>query len=173
MSKSEQWRDVVGYEGAYQVSNLGRVRSVDRIVIDALGRRYALKGQLLRPRMTRKYGYLAVTLFNRGARHPARIHRLVATAWIGPCPDGQQVRHGSDGRLDNSVSNLCYGTRSEDGFDKRRDGTHGGRTVRRGDGIEFMSMAVAAEESGCDRQGIWNTCNGKYRTAGGYGWEYV
>lgn len=55
----------------------------------------------------------------------------------------------------------------------RRDGTHTGRPVRRSDGIEFISMSVAAEETGCWCQHIWKVCNGRLKTTGGYGWEYL
>lgn len=168
----EKWRDVVGYSGYYQVSDLGRVRSVDRVVRDKRGGPRKLKGRFLRPRPD-KSGHLAVVLCNEGNQRTIYVHRVVAAAWIGPCPDGQQVKHGPNGVADNSVANLCYGTRSEDGLDKRRDGTHGGRADRRSDGKEFINMRVAAEETGCDYRGIWNVCNGKNKTAGGYGWEYV
>lgn len=94
-------------------------------------------------------------------------------AWIGPCPEGQQIRHGPNGVTDNSVSNLCYGTRSEDQYDRRRDGTHGGRSVKRSDGAEFISMAIAAEESGCGSSNICKVCRGKAQTAGGYKWKYI
>ena len=118
-------------------------------------------------------GHLAVHLYRKGIRQTIYVHQLVAAAWIGPRPSGQQVRHGSSGKLDNSVSNLCYGTQSEDGLDRRRDGTHHGRAVRRSDGVEFINMAIAAEETGCWDQTIWAVCNRRCNTAGGYGWEYV
>ena len=127
----------------------------------------------MRPCLNSRYGHLGIHLSKNGVERIIRVHQLVATAWIGPCPEGQQVRHGPNGVTDNSVSNLCYGTPSEDGFDKRRDGTHGGRAVRRSDGIEFINMRVAAEEIGCKYQNIWRVCNGKRKTTGGYGWEYI
>jgi len=173
MYESEQWRNVVGYEGYYQVSNMGRVRSVDRVVTDTLGRQRAWKGKILRTAMGNQYKHFAVSLRKRGTSKTTYIHQIVAMAWIGPCPNGKQVRHGPNGKLDNSVSNLCYGTWSEQHLDKRRDGTHGGRPVRRNDGIEFISMAVAAEETGCRASNIWRVCNGKRNTAGRYSWEYI
>lgn len=169
----EQWKDVIGYEGYYQVSNLGRVRSVDRVVRGRQNSTKKLKGRILQSLPINGYGYLIVNLYKNGTKRTDRVHQLVARAWIGPCPNGQQVRHGPNGKLDNSVFNLCYGTRSEDGLDKRRDGTHGGRPVRRSDGIKFINMHVAAEETGCRYQHIWAVCNGQQKTAGGYGWEYI
>jgi hypothetical protein len=55
------------------------------------------------------------------------IHKLVAEAFIGPCPEGQEVRHGPKGYADNSVGNLCYGTHAENMADMVRDGTRTGR----------------------------------------------
>lgn len=117
--------------------------------------------------------YLSVALSEGGKRTTKQVHRLVAEAWIGPCPNGQEVCHGEGGQLDNSVSNLRYGTRSDNGLDKRRDGTHGGKPVRRSDGVTFVSLAVAAEELGCHATAIWRACNNSNRTAGGYGWTYL
>lgn len=169
----EQWRDVIGYEGYYQVSNLGRVRSVDRVVRHSRGGTRKLKGKILRLSPMDGGGHLAVHLCKKGTRLDIGVHRLVAAAWIGPRPIGQQVRHGSNGVSDNSVSNLCYGSCQEDCLDKRRDGTHGGKAVRRSDGEVFINMRVAAEESGCRHQNIWAVCNGINKTTGGYGWGYI
>lgn len=153
----EQWRDIVGYEGYYQVSNLGHVRR---------------RGKILQPFPNDKYGYLAITLHAKGKRQTVRIHKLVANAWIGLCPKNQQIRHGVNGKLDNAVSNLCYGTASEGHYDKRRDGTHGGKSVQRSDGVEFINMHVAAEVTGCASTHISCVCRGKRKTAGGFGWKY-
>ena len=168
----ERWKDVVGYEGFYQVSDLGRVRSVDRVVRHPKGGPSLRKGQIKSQVLTSRYGHLGVHLSKNGVGRSVHVHRLVAAAFLGPCPEGQQVRHGPNGVTDNSVSNLCYGTRSQDGLDKRRDGTHGGKPVRRSDEVEFISIAVAAEEMGCWPSAISDVCRGKRKSAGGYGWEY-
>ncbi len=159
------------------MSDLGRVQSMDRIVPDTRhgpGSNRKLKGRILRPIGLSRYSpYLMVTLCKGGVATTIAVHRVVASAWIGPCPDGQEVCHGTNGKLDNSVSNLRYDTRSKNELDKRRDGTHCGRPVRRSDGKEFISLHVAAEETGCYASGIWRACNNKRKTAGGYGWEYA
>ena len=161
------WKDIAGYEGLYQVSDGGQVRSLDRV--SCYGRR--LKGRTLRATPNDKSGHLAVGLWSQGKQRTLYVHRLVAAAFIGPCPDGQEVRHGANGIGDNSVGNLCYGTRSENLLDCRRDGTKGTPVVR-GDGVEFANMAIAAESSGCSPQNIWTCCNGKQKTTGGFSWKY-
>lgn len=169
----ENWRDIAGYEGYYQVSNLGRVRSLDRVIIDVLGRTRKLKGLILSTTPRGRVGHLSLDLCRNSILYKKTVHQLVAETWIGPCPNGQQVRHGPNGVTDNSVSNLCYGTSSQDGFDMRRDGTHTGRPVRRSDGVEFINMAVAAEETGCSPRNIWSVCNKRRKTTGGFSWEYI
>jgi len=168
----ERWKWVVGYEGLYEVSDLGRVRSVDRVVRGKYGGPRNLVGKVMRLTPITKCGYPSVRLSKEGVVTTVLAHRLAAVAWIGPCPDDQQVRHGPNGVADNSISNLSYGTRSENELDCRRDGTDGGRRVVRSDGVEFVNMHEAAEESGCHASGICLVCKGKAKTAGGYGWKY-
>ena len=168
----EEWKDVVGYEGFYQTSNLGRVRSVDRIVPVTGQKSRRLKGLILRPSCT-VYGHFNVNLSKDGIERSIRVHRIVAEAWFGPYPEGKEVCHGPNGNKDNSITNLSYGTRSENLLHKRRDGTHSGRPVRRSDGVEYISLAVAAEETGCFLTNIRKVCLGQRKSAGGYSWAYL
>lgn len=71
-----------------------------------------------------KDGYLAVTLCTGGRRRLALVHQLVADAFLGDCPPGEEVCHGIGGMLDNSAANLSYGTRSDNVRDQLRDGTN-------------------------------------------------
>ncbi len=157
----ERWREVAGYEGLYEVSDLGHVRSVDRVVRHHRGGPKNLVGKVLRPGPNDRYGHLGVVLCKEGNQRSVAVHRIVMAAWVGPCPEGQEVRHGPNGVADNSISNLCYGTRSQNNLDKRRDGTVNGRRVKCSDGVEFTSLHEAAEDSGCSYQNIWSVCNGK------------
>lgn len=108
--RDEVWRDIPGYEGKYQVSNLGRVRSVDHYV------QRLVRGRILRPRIREK-GYPVVTLSGVG---PKDVHQLVALAFIGPRVQGQQVRHLNGNRLDARAENLAYGTQADNERDKFR-----------------------------------------------------
>lgn len=113
----EQWKDVVGYSGYYEVSNLGRVCSVDRVARCGRTGYRKLKGRVLQSNPNNQDGHLAVNLSKEGIRRTIYVHRLVLAAWIGPCPTGQECRHGPNGVTDNSVSNLSYGTSSENGWE--------------------------------------------------------
>lgn len=169
----EQWRDIPGYIGSYQASNLGRIRSVDRVVEPFWKNPRRLVGKILRSSPSNQYGHLAVHLLKDGVKRRMRVHRLVALTWIGPCPTGKEVRHGPAGKTDNSVGNLCYGTRSQNCLDMRRDGTHGGKAVSRSDGATFINANEASEKTGCSRSNINRVCRGELKTAGGYGWEFI
>ncbi len=173
MSGKERWKWVVGYVGFYEVSDQGRVRSVDRAVRHYRGGPKRLKGKVMKGIPFGRCGHLEVPLCKSGVQRTVRVHRLVALAWIGPCPKGMEVCHGDNGSADNSVGNLSYDTHSANGLDMRRDGTHTGRVVRRSDGVEFPSLNVAVEESGCSSKNIWAVCNGQRNTAGGFGWSYA
>lgn len=113
----EVWLPVVGLEGVYQVSDLGRVKSLTRTVDCKDGRRRTFQGQILNP--TKGTYYLEVRLAGKNVT----VHSLVAKAFLGPRPAGMVVRHGPGGQLDNRLCNLCYGTFAENQADRRRDGT--------------------------------------------------
>ena len=121
----EIWRAIEGYEGLYEVSNTGRVRSVDRYVKYSNGRIHLHKGKVLRPIKDRD-GYLQVNLCYSGRINSIKIHRLVAQAFI-PNPDNlPQVNHKDEVKTNNNVDNLewCdskynnnYGSRKDNARD--------------------------------------------------------
>ena len=110
----EEWRDVKGYEGAYQVSNLGNVRSVDRRIkcADGVTRKFA--GKDLKPyRGAWRGEYYTVNLTIGNNIRPTLIHRLVAEAFV-PNPDGKaEVNHIDGNKLNNSSENLEWVTHRE------------------------------------------------------------
>lgn len=122
----EQWRPVPSWEGAYEVSDLGRVRSLDREVFapDQKGvprlRRY--RGRVLKAAPSAN-GYPRVALQSAERleyRHP---HVLVAAAFLGPRPPGQEVCHANGDPLDSRLANLRYGTRRDNALDRHQHGT--------------------------------------------------
>lgn len=111
---AERWLPVPGYEGLYEISDLGRVRSLPR---------RSCRGQVLKPSLS-PLGYPRVHLNDRGRDRLRFIHLLVAESFIGPKPEGKQVRHLDGDSQNNRLSNLAYGTPSENVFDQVRHGTH-------------------------------------------------
>ena len=122
MPKEVEWRDIPGYEGYYQVSNNGDVRSLDRKIINRLGHELSLKGRQLRPK--KDYEYFRVELNAHGKPKLFSIHRLVLLAFVGEMPEGMQCRHLDGDAGNNNLSNLAYGTASENQLDRVRHGTH-------------------------------------------------
>lgn len=117
---TEQWLPIVGYEGLYEVSDLGRVRNVE--YIDA-------RGSVRRERMKRlaidTSGHLQATLTKDGKKRRALVHRLVLEAFVGPCPDGMEGCHSPDPNpANNSLDNLRWDTHSENMRDTVRHGTN-------------------------------------------------
>lgn len=105
---TEEWRPVVGFEGLYEVSSEGRVRSLDRNVRGRHGMR-RISGVLLRPGIaSNDYPTVAI-----GRGNTRTVHSLVAAAFIGPCPIGQEVRHRDGNRRNPRADNLRYGTRGQ------------------------------------------------------------
>lgn len=117
----EKWRPVAGAEGYYEISTAGRLRSVDRTVLRSDGRRRRFKGCLISPGVM-PTGHLTVCLGISGRRRTTQIHRLVAGAFLGPRPDDMEVRHLDGDPTNNHLSNLAYGTRSDNKNDRVRHG---------------------------------------------------
>lgn len=120
---AEEWRAVVGYEGRYEVSDMGRVRSVDRVVVASNGAVRHLAGRMLTPYKQRYWLVSLAATADRPPRHP-RVHILVLEAFVGPRPDGLMGRHLDDDTDNNALPNLAWGTNSDNMLDAVRNGTH-------------------------------------------------
>ncbi len=127
VNEPEEWRPVVGFEGRYEVSSLGRVRSMDcRVYHQGVKRSFFSyhKGQPLR--QTSRGGYLAVMLPHKSGNYhqrPVNVHQLVAEAFLGPRPHGMDICHGDGVKKNNATSNLRYASRRENEADKIAHGT--------------------------------------------------
>ena len=104
----EEWRPVVGYEGLYEVSSLGQVRSVDRIVTRSDGRQCRWKGRTLRVNDTAHGGFAVSLCCANGRQKTVKVHTLVAAAFLGPRPKKADVRHLDGNPSNNQASNLAY-----------------------------------------------------------------
>jgi hypothetical protein len=113
----EIWKPVVGFEGVYEVSDQGRVRSLTRTISDTIGRTYKIEGKVL-VGSAGANRYILYVLYNGPGNKSARYaHDLVARAFIGEKPRGAVTRHLDDNPLNNCVGNLAYGTQKENGRD--------------------------------------------------------
>lgn len=123
MPPFEVWKDVPGYEGYYQVSNWGRVRSAKREVPRG-ATRITIRSRMLSPSLVR--GYPHVTLYKDKTLKGYYVHQLVLEAFVGPCPDGMESCHFPDrSPLNNRVGNLRWDTPKNNHQDKKAHGTYG------------------------------------------------
>lgn len=115
LMKQEVWKSIPEYEGLYEVSNYGRVRSLDRKILYHRGKGYRnYPGGIIAPGVDKRYGHMSVRLCKNGTKFITYIHRLVLLAFVGPCPEGKEVRHYPDKTPSNNrLDNLCYGTHTE------------------------------------------------------------
>jgi hypothetical protein len=115
----EEWRPIPGYEDTYEASDQGRIRRTR-----ARGRwGFYDKITIIKPRVGVQ-GYYMLSLWRDGKPQTSMVHRLVARAFVGPRPEGLEIRHLNDDKLDNRLVNLVYGTRSENKLDSVRNGIH-------------------------------------------------
>lgn len=120
----ERWRPVVGYEGLYEVSNQGRVKSLSRWRKGgSRNPTCAVRERILSPSPVNRYGHLAVGLSRDGVLTKRTVHSLVAEAFLGPRPDGMEVAHNDGDCAHNSADNLRYATRLSNMQDRVRHGT--------------------------------------------------
>lgn len=121
MTDRERWLPVVGYEGYYEISDRGRVRSLDRCINRGDGY-YRLQGVVLKHGRTVP-GHHYVNLSKGNIQRNCRVHRLVLEAFVGPCPDDMHGGlHWDDDKDNNALSNLRWGTLSENQQDLLRNG---------------------------------------------------
>ena len=178
---SEVWKAVPGYEGKYEVSDQGRVRSVDRVVKakDQTGKVYSRhhKGRILNV-YDNCYGYFALCI----AGKTFLLHRLVAKVFVSNPDNLPEVNHKDENKHNNRVENLEWCTRQYNanyGTGKVRRGQMSWVPVigtdKNGNEYRFESMKEAAEKTGAGFRNISMCCQGaKGRpTAGGYKWRYA
>lgn len=119
----EEWRPVVGYEGRYEVSDQGRVRSLTRYVDHWCGGQRIIRGRMLRAFTSNKNvrtAYKRVGL----SGSPCDVHILVLTTFVGPRPTGLVACHRNGDHNDNRAENLRWDTRSANSYDDIRNGVH-------------------------------------------------
>ena len=172
---AETWRPVAGFEGYYEVSDRGRVRSVDHY--DRIGRFW--HGKILSPHAQRS-GYLNVHLSKNDIRKTVRVHRLVAEALIDNPSGFPEVNHLNEDVTDNRAANLEWCTRAANlnyGTYQTRKAVSQGKPVNAIlDGVviaTFASQGIAARFVNGRQSGIALALSGKCEHYRGLRWEYA
>ena len=169
MTESETWKDVVGYEGLYMISNKGNIYSVGRK--DAIGRKCG--GRMLRPR-NHKHGYLHVALRKNSIRKNKLVHRIVAEAFIPNPKNFLEVNHLDENKKNNEMSNLewCdtkynvnYGTRNDRTGNKLSKKVKAVNVIN-GDVITFKSTSEAGK-NGYSSGNVSSACRGVFKDSKG------
>ncbi len=168
----EIWKDIEGYEGLYQISNLGNVKSLKNNII-------------LKPSKNSK-GYLQVFLWKNGSGKLLRIHRLVAKAFIPNFDDKPQVNHIDGNKQNNRVNNLEWVTNSENqkhAFKIKLQTNIGNNNPRarkinqydlNGKLIRtWNSFYDITNELNINRSDVWRCCTGKYKQSHNFIWRYA
>lgn len=181
----ELWVNIKGYEGLYQVSNFGRVRSLKHVIVRRNGRQFTINNKILNPNKL-KSGYLQVQLKKEGDYKCILVHRLVAEAFIPNTKHLPCVNHKDENKTNCKLSNLewctySYNTKYGTCQERRRkllinnynmskivlQYTKEGMFIK-----EYPSLSEAARQIGCDIRNISACCRNKKKSIGGFVWKY-
>lgn len=178
----EIWKSIPGYEGYYEISNTGKIRSLTRTIMKSNGRSQTFKGKELIPQLS-AFGYYKIILSKNQIKKQYLIHKLVAITFI-PNPNNLPiVNHKDENKTNNNVENLewcTYEYNNNYGTIKQRHietiskpiimcnkDTH--KPIK-----EFLNTKIAAQELGSpnSHSNIWRVLKGERQTALGYWWKY-
>jgi hypothetical protein len=123
----EHWLPVVGWEGLYEVSDWGRVRSVPHVMTRSNGYPFTVRSTVLRPNRKQNHSDHQMVHLSRdaaGSRVAMLVHRAVLEAFVGPCPTGQECCHNDGNAANNRLENLRWDTHKANGEDAMRHRTH-------------------------------------------------
>lgn len=182
MNYNEIWKDIKNYEGLYQVSNLGRVKSLDRVLKQKNGIEKRVKGIILKQNC-KKTGYLTVVLQKNNKQKTMLVHRLVAEAFIPNEENKPQVNHINEIKTDNRADNLNWmSSKENNNWGTKRERTsktkiNGKKSKKikqyslKGKFIQEFPSMREAERQGYDRKGIYNCIKGLQETSKGFIWK--
>lgn len=176
----EIWRDIEEYKGLYQISNLGRIRSLDKK--DSLNRR--VKGKIMKP-IVRKDKYLCVKLHKNSICKEQLIHRLVANAFIENKYNYKEINHKDENKQNNCVNNLEWCNRSYNiNYGKANEMRRKALLNKRGKKViqidknnkiigVYQSIGEAYRITNISKSKICMVCKGQREKVGNYFWQYI
>ena len=173
----EIWKDIKDYEGLYQVSNLGRVKSLEKVIVQK-NRTFVKKEKILKSNMN-QYGYLYVNLYHYKKGKGNLIHRLVGNAFI-PNPNNKPtINHINGIKTDNRVENLEWATYLENNIHANENhlrdfSSRSFKVVQIKNGkviAHFNSIREAERKTKINNSTIYYVLKGIYKQAGGYEWK--
>lgn len=180
----EIWKDIPEYEDLYQVSNLGRIKSLSRLVtVSRSGYRTGTYSYTIPERIMKvsiNSNYLSVRLCKNGIHYNILVHRLVAKAFLDNYSENLEVNHKNENKLDNRLQNLEMCTRKYNknyGTCNIRSAKHRSKPILQLNKSnilikEWSSINEASRQTGICTKDIWRCCNDEKATAKGYKWRY-
>jgi hypothetical protein len=180
-TKNEIWKDIEGYEGRYQVSNLGRIKALSRIIDiyfkNGSVQHRRIKERIIKPWRDSLCKYMMIGLHANGQKENHLVHRLVAKAFI-PNPNNlPEVNHKNEVKVDNRVQNLEWCDRIYNAY--YGDNSRTKKIIQmdlQGNVIKtFNGIREAELVTGIQHESISAVCRGEpsHKTAGGYRWQYL
>lgn len=190
----EIWKDIIGYEGLYQVSNLGRIKAL--IKFNKTSKLYSSIGYYRKEKILKlescKNGYLRVALYKNKIKKRFLVHRLVAQAFIINSYNKPQVNHKDGNKTNNNINNLEWTTSKENNIHAHKTGLNKGSYGMVGKKGKLNKKIKIIEQYNLDNElikkwygfneiqrelnipiaNIWACCNGKRKKAKGYIWRY-
>ncbi|MBO5138700.1 MAG: HNH endonuclease [Bacilli bacterium] len=176
----EDWKDIKGYEGYYQISSLGRVKSLTRVVVCKNKHKFTCREKILK--LNTRNGYYVVNFQKEGLKRSFQIHRLVAIHFINNPQNKPQVNHIDGNKKNNNVNNLEWVTIKENINHAFNIGLsskirHNNKPVLQFDKNmnfikEYVSACSAENETNINHSNISRCCRGIYKQTGGYIWKY-
>lgn len=180
----ENWKDIVGFEGIYQVSDYGRVKSLSRYIERQNDKGYQVNEKILKQSF-HTGGYKKVTLSKEGKTYNKFVHRLVGEVFMPNLNDFPQINHKDEDKTNNHISNLewcdnrynnIYGTKIErqkkSEYLQRVMNPIQGTNIVTGEVVYFDSVNAASKQ-GFVRRGIRECLCGNTKKHHGYKWEYI
>lgn len=172
---NEIWKDIEGYEGYYQVSNFGRVKSLERVCRHPLGGTRKVNEKIMKFDVNKKWGYLRVQLSKHGIDNKYLVHRLVAQAFIDNPNNYEVVNHKDQNPSNNHSQNLewctiqynnTYGDKIKKMCKQVVQLDKQGKIIKK-----FPSITQASIETNIAQCNITSCLSGNQKTAGGYYWK--
>lgn len=173
----EIWKPIPGYEGYYEASSLGRIRSVDRYTHNGWGSYTYHKSQLMKCRIVSN-GYAHVKLTKNGQRSEPLVHRIIAVVFLPNPFNLPQINHRDGNKANNAVSNLEWCTGSDNQLHSRRIlkrvcGKKRKPVICLETGIRYETAHHAARDMRLNPASIYYVCEGRNKHAGGFHFSYI
>jgi hypothetical protein len=172
---TEEWRDIAGYEGFYQVSNLGRVRGLPKVwSTGKFGRLKINLGERVLNGSVNSWGYRSIQLSVSGYKKDFLVHRLVAESFIWKPCNKNTINHIDGDKLNNVVGNLEWVTQADNNAHALKTGLRKGKSVMCNEtGEKFESVKEASKHLGILATSISAMIKGRYKQTGGYTFSLV